>query len=106
MTTGDKMFGVPKDPKALIKRFVELEKQKDECKVWLAELHEINQKLADVIGVGGYFQDDEGTVYKIVVPTGEFVHFKTIGYERTRRPGEKHGSLSLKEAQEAGFRVG
>lgn len=55
------------------------------------------------VGINGYFQDEEGTVYKLVIPNGKFVYFDKLGYERTRRPGEKRGDLSMKEAQEAGF---
>jgi hypothetical protein len=64
---------------------------------------ELNTVMAD-IGVGTYIQDpDSLVVHKIVVPTGTFVEFKTIGYERTVKEGEKRGSLSKKEAEEAGF---
>lgn len=51
------------------------------------------------------FQDDEGTVYKIVIPEGKFVHFEHIGYVRTRRLDEKRGDLSIKDAEAAGYNV-
>lgn len=57
------------------------------------------------IGVNGYFQDLEGTVYKIVEPEGKYITFDKISYIRTRRMEEKRGDLSLKEAEEAGFIV-
>lgn len=86
-------------------KFVELEKKKEDIKKYFEELTEATKALAEEIGVGGYFQDTEGTVYKIVVPEGRFVKFETIGYNRTRRTGEKRGDLSLKEARENGFDV-
>jgi hypothetical protein len=49
------------------------------------------------------FQDEQGVVYKLVEPTGTFIEFKKLDYQRTRRPGETKGSLSIKEAEEAGF---
>lgn len=57
------------------------------------------------IGLNGYFQDDEGTVYKIVEPEGKFVTFDKISYVRTRRVDEKRGDLSFKEAEAAGYNV-
>jgi hypothetical protein len=84
---------------------VELEKKKDEVKKYFDEL---NAAVADVqkeIGINGYFQDPEGTVYKIVIPDGKFVYFEHVSYVRTRRMNEKRGDLSLKEAKEAGFVV-
>lgn len=57
------------------------------------------------MGLDGYFQDEEGTVYKIVEPAGKFVTFDKVSYVRTRRTTEKRGDLSIKEAEEAGFNV-
>lgn len=57
------------------------------------------------VGLNGYFQDEEGTVYKIVEPEGKFVTYDKISYVRTRRLTEKRGDLSLKEAEEAGYNV-
>jgi hypothetical protein len=51
------------------------------------------------------FQDEEGTVYKIVVPDGKFVHFDHVSYVRTRRVDEKRGDLSIKDAEAAGYNV-
>lgn len=90
-------------PKQL--RFIELERQKAGYKKFLAELEEATKDVAEEVGVGGFFQDSAGVVYKIVIPNGEFQYFKHIGYERTRRSDEAKGSLSLKEAAEAGFDV-
>lgn len=87
------------------KRFVELEKQKEAVKLYFDRLEEATRAVAEEIGLNGYFQDPEGTVYKVVVPEGRFVKYDKIGYQRTRRAGEKRGDLSLTEAREAGYNV-
>ena len=86
-----------------IQRFLELEKRKESVKKFFEELNEAVANVAAEVGVGGYFQDAEGTVYKIVEPEGKFVHFEKLSYVRTKRPHEKRGDLSMKEAEEAGF---
>jgi hypothetical protein len=84
-------------------RLVELDKRKDEYKKFIEDLQAVTAQVAAEIGVNGYFQDPEGTVYKVVEPDGKFVYFEKLSYNRTRRQGEKQGSLSMKEAKEAGF---
>lgn len=86
-------------------RFVELERQKAQYKQYLEALAEANQAVCDEIGVGGMFQDDKDVVYKMVIPTGKFVHYEAISYLRTRREGETRAPYPLaeKEAREAGF---
>ena len=86
-------------------RFIELEKKKNEVKKYFEELQEATLALAEEVGVGGHFQDEEGTVYQIVVPEGRFVKFDKIGYQRTRRTDEKKGDLSLSKARELGYVV-
>ncbi len=86
------------------KRFVELEKKKEDVKKFFEELKLATEAVAKEVGVNGYFQDpSDGTVFKIVEPEGKFVSFDRISYVRTRRINEKRGDLSLKEATEAGF---
>jgi hypothetical protein len=85
------------------KRFVSLEKRKEEVKKYFDELKSATEDLAKEINVGGMFQDEEGTVYKVVIPDGKFVTFEKIGYKRTRRLHEERGDLSMKEAEAAGF---
>ena len=87
------------------RKFVELEKQKEQIKQYFENLRLSVESVAKEVGINGYFQDDEGTVYKIVEPEGKFVTFEKISYVRTRRMDEKRGDLSLKEAEEAGFAV-
>jgi len=56
------------------------------------------------LGVGTFIQDpDSGTVYKIVKPRGTFMYYRDIEYVRTAQEGERAGTLSKKEAEEAGF---
>lgn len=86
-----------------IQKFLELERKKADWKAYLEELRQATNAVAAEVGIGNYFQDAEGTVYKIVVPEGRFVQFESVGYVRTRRGSEKRGDLSQKEAQEAGF---
>ena len=88
-------------------KFIELEKKKNEVKKYFEELEKATQALANEIGVGGHFQDSEGTVYQVVIPEGRFVKFDKIGYQRTRRAflDEKKGDLSLTAARELGYIV-
>jgi hypothetical protein len=86
-------------------RLVDLDKKKEEYKKYIEELQEATAAVASEIGINGYFQDHEGTVYKAVVPDGKFVYFEKISYVRTKRAGEERGSLSVKEAKEAGFNI-
>lgn len=85
------------------KRFVELERKKEEVKKYFDELNSAVEAVSKEVGVNGFFQDDQGVVYKVVVPEGKFVHFEKISYVRTRRSHEKRGDLSMKEAEGAGF---
>jgi hypothetical protein len=88
------------------KKFVELEKKKEEVKKYFDELKTAIEAVSKEIGVNGYFQDpSDGTVFKIVEPEGKYVTYDRISYVRTRRVSEKRGDLSLKEAKEAGFSV-
>lgn len=86
-------------------KFVELEKQKEEVKKFYEDLKGALEDVIKEIGVDAYFQDQDGVVYKTIVPEGKWVQFETHSYIRTRREHEKRGDLSLKEAEEAGFTV-
>lgn len=66
---------------------------------------ELNGVMVE-IGIGNYVQDGvTSTVYKMVKPTGTFTYFRDIDYTRTALEGERAGTLSKKEAEEAGFAV-
>lgn len=84
-------------------KFVELESKKEEVKKYFEELDEALLAVVNEIGINKMFQDNNGIVYKTVVPTYKSVKMDHIGYSRTKRVDEKRGSLSMKEAKEAGF---
>ena len=87
------------------KEFVRLEKEKEKVKQYFESLKNAVEAVAKEVGLNGMFQDEEGTVYKIVEPEGRFVNYEKISYKRTRRRNEERGDLSLKEAEAAGFAV-
>ena len=88
------------------KQFIELTKQLEAIKEQRKEVGQKLEELASEIGVGSSFQDPEDkTVFEIVVPTGKYMYFDKIDYDRTRREGERSGSLSLKRAKELGFEL-
>lgn len=84
-------------------RLIELDRKKEEIKKFYEELSQALIDVKNEIGINGYFQDDEGLVYKILVPEGKFVKFESLSYVRTKRPKEQRGDLSMKEAEAAGF---
>jgi len=87
-------------------KLVALEKQRKEIQEQYAKtLAAVGEEMKFPFGEPAYFQDDEGIVYKLVTPLGRWVAFDSIGLLRTKREGEKQGSLSVKEAREAGFEV-
>ena len=86
-------------------KYIELEKKKEHYKLFLEELRETTEKLVTELGIGGHFQDAEGTVYQVEETQGKFVYFDRFEIKRTRRVGEKAGSLSLTKAKELGYAV-
>ena len=84
-------------------RFIELERQKAGHKQFFDDLRNATKELLQEQGFDTYFQDDEGVVYKITPVEGRFTYDQIFDVKRTRREGEVKGSLSMKEAQEAGF---
>lgn len=83
------------------KKLVELDLKKPEIKAYYEELEKTVAEVAAEMPMNGYFKSDDGTVYKIVKPSGTYVSFKEFDFERTKREGETRGSLSVKEAKEA-----
>jgi len=71
----------------------------------LEELKQVTEQLTKEVGLGGHFQDAEGTVYQVEETQGKFVYFDRFEIKRTRRSGEKSGSLSLTKAKELGYVV-
>lgn len=88
------------------KKFIEVTKQLEAIKEQRKEIGSQLEELANQIGVGSSFQDPEDkTVFEIVVPEGKYMYFDKIDYNRTRREGERSGSLSLKRAKELGYEL-
>ena len=83
------------------RRSVELDLKKPEIKAYYEELEQVIAAVAAEVGINGYFRAPDGTVYKLVRPSGTFVSFKAFDFERTKREGETRGSLSMKEAKDA-----
>jgi hypothetical protein len=67
-------------------------------------IREEMEGLQSEIGVNTMFQSEEGLVYQIVEVKGKYVYFSPIDYIRTKRPDETKGDLSMKKAEEAGFK--
>lgn len=85
-------------------KFLELSKRYEALKEEMKAIKPTLQELMLEIGEGNHFQDpSDGTVFKIVKPTGTFIQFDPISYERTKRVGETKGSLSMKKAEELGY---
>lgn len=87
------------------KKLVELDKKKAEVKKFYEELKQTIEEVKKEVGIGGFFQDSEGIVYQVVEPDGKYVTFERTSYIRTKRDGELRGELSVKKAEEAGFKV-
>ena len=87
-------------------KFLELSEKYEELKKQMKEIKPELQALMTEIGVGSYFQNPaNNVVFKIIEPQGTFISFDKISYDRTKKEDEKRGSLSKKEAQEAGFEL-
>lgn len=77
-----------------------VEAQKENLRNTIEQLDNVMKTL----GTEKFVQDPETTiVYQIVKPSGTFMYYKDIDYIRTKKEGEKTGSLSMKKAEEAGF---
>jgi hypothetical protein len=88
------------------KKFIEVTKELELLKEKRKEIGSQLEELANQIGIGSSFQDPEDkTVFEIVVPDGRYMYFDKIDYVRTRREGERSGSLSLKRAKELGYEL-
>ena len=84
-------------------KFVEVANRMEEIKEqYKKTCEELGQVMAD-LGERTMFQSEEGLVYKIQKPKGQFVIFKDLEYVRTKRLEETRGTLSKKEAQESGY---
>ena len=87
------------------KQFIELDKKKAEYKEFVEQYTQSINDLIEEMGIGGHFQDSEGTVYQTANCDGKFVYFDKFEVKRTRREGERAGSLSLTKAKDLGYGV-
>lgn len=86
--------------------FLENAKKYEELSEQLKPVREALEASMNELGIGSYVQDSEtGLVYKVVKPTGTFIYYRDIDYTRTAKATERAGTLSKKEAEEAGFTV-
>jgi hypothetical protein len=86
-------------------RLIELDKKKSEIKAFYEEYNSLLEAIAKDNELVKAFQDDDGTVYLLNSAEGKWVNFDKYQLDRTKRPGEERGSLSVKKAQELGFKV-
>ena len=82
-----------------------LDRKKDEVKQFFDQYRATVEELVGLAGVNSAFQDNHGIVYQLVELDGKWVNFERYGVERTKRPGEARGTLSIKRAKELGFNV-
>jgi hypothetical protein len=85
--------------------FVALDKERAALKLLYNRHKAATEALAARLKLEGHFQDEEGTVYQITEPEGRFIYYDKIEVKRTRRQGEKAGSLSLAAARKLGYKV-
>lgn len=85
-------------------KIIELSKHRELLKEQLKTSSEQLEVLLGEVGVGTSFQDPtDNVVFEIVIPKGSYQYFSHIGYDRTKREGERSGALSMKRAKELGF---
>lgn len=90
----------------LKQKFIELAKQLEALNDQRDALREELTQTMLALGLGTLAQDSvTGIVYKVNKPKGTFTYFRDIDYVRTAKPDERAGSLSKKEAEEAGFNL-
>lgn len=87
-------------------KFLEAAKKYEQLQEEVSKVREELVASMTELGIGAYVQDPEtGLVYKVTKPGGTFVYYKDIDYVRTAKASERAGTLSKKEAEEAGFTV-
>lgn len=89
----------------LIELFIELDKQLTIAKKIYQDYDDAVLLMEKMFGLNSHFQDKEGTVYQIAVQEWLQVKMKPVTINRTRREGEKKGTLSMTAARELGYIV-
>lgn len=85
--------------------FTVAESMLKDAKEIYAALDNAVEKLIKLKGVNFMFQLPDGPVVKLQEAKGRYVEFKKYEFVRTKRADESKGTLSVKEAQEMGFKV-
>jgi len=81
-------------------KLIELDKQKKEVEKFYEELAQTIKEVEKEIGMNGTFQDqNDETVFQIVVPEWKNVKMVHVDYIRTKKEGERQGSMSMKKAK-------
>jgi hypothetical protein len=86
-------------------KLVELDRKKTEVKRFFEEYKETVEALVKEYGAGHHFIDDQQIVYQLNELDGKWVTFERYGVDRTKRPGEERGTLSVKKAKELGYNI-
>ena len=87
-------------------KFLDLVKTYEDLQNRLSEVRGQLEEAMKNLGVGTMLQDPStGIVYQVVKPNGTFIYYRDLEYIRTKKEGERAGSLSVKKAEEAGFIV-
>ena len=86
-------------------KLVALDLKKAEITAYYEELDKVLTEVVAEVGMNGMFQSEDGTVFKITEPKGKYIPYKDLEYLRTKRADERAGTLSAKEAKEAGYDV-
>lgn len=87
------------------KRLIALDLKKESVDKFYEDLDAAIREVQAEVGTDGFFQAEDGIVYKVIVPAGRYVKYADLAYVRTKRPDERAGTLSVKEAQENGFKI-
>lgn len=88
-----------------LRRLVLFDREYQAHKDFFETRRKLIQAIVGLVGRDYHFQDDEGVVYRFVEPEGTFVKFEKLAVERTRRPGEKKGSMSMEDGRRLGYQV-
>lgn len=87
-------------------RFLDAAKKYEEVVDQLKAAREELDLAMQGLGLNTFVQcPDTKIVFQVVKPNGTFMYYRDLDYIRTKKEGERAGTLSIKKAQEAGFEV-
>jgi hypothetical protein len=88
-----------------IAKFIKLDKQKAEVKKFFDEYEQSIRDIKERVKIGFHFQDEEGIVYQVDEMQWKNVRVTPYEIKRTRREGERQGTLSMVKAKELGYEL-